>query len=507
MINISVFLDVRRHVGSIDRRIFGGFLEHIGRAIYGGVYDPGNALSDESGFRRDVLAALQPLGMPVVRYPGGNFVSNYDWRDGIGPVAQRPKRPDFAWKTVEPNTFGVDEFMVWRRALGAAPYMVVNLGTLGAKEAAELVEYCNLPCRTFWADQRISNGHPEPYGVKLWGLGNEMDGPWQAGHVPAEVYAQRAFQAAQLMKGFDPGIEVVLSGSTASLTPTYMEWDRKVLDQCWDMVEFISAHCYSNNESRDISRFLAEGVVIDALLDDYAALIRYVRALKKSRKRVYLAVDEWNVWYRENRQDHGWWQTGCPLFEEVYDLQDALVVAQYLSSFMRHADIVKIACLAQIVNVIAPIVTRPNGLLLQSTYHAFALYSQQAKGLSLTPVIEGPAYSAGDRGQVPVLDVAACYDNERSRAVFFLINRGLDHPATVKLNWRGPALKRVEFVMTLSGDDPLAFNTWDRPDVIRPVPGTACIIGEDVAHVQVPALGLAVAVVELAERQQETRPT
>lgn len=264
----TVKLDIDRRAGPIDRRLFGGFLEHLGRAVYGGVYDPGNPLSDDRGFRTDVAGALRALEMPCVRYPGGNFVSNYDWRDGVGPREERPSRPDFAWKTIEPNTFGVDEFAAWCRVVGTEPMMAVNLGTLGPREAADLVEYCNLPGGTHWSDARRANGGADPHGVKLWCLGNEMDGPWQAGHCPAPEYALKARQAARLMRGTDPSIELVLCGSSGRGMATYLEWDRVVLEHCWDEVEYISAHRYSGNREDDTAWFLAEGVEIDRILDD-----------------------------------------------------------------------------------------------------------------------------------------------------------------------------------------------------------------------------------------------
>jgi len=496
--NASVLLDTNRNVGPIDRRIFSGFLEHIGRAIYGGVFDPGNPSSDDPGFREDVLEALRPMRMPLVRYPGGNFVSNYDWRDAIGSREQRPSRPDFAWKTVEPNTFGVDEFMAWCRRLDTGAMMVVNLGTGDAKQAAQLVEYCNLPGGTYWADRRIANGSKKPYGTKLWCLGNEMDGPWQAGHVPPGVYAHRAKQAGQLMKGLDPTIELVVSGSSTPGMASYMEWDRIVLEHCWDHVDYIATHHYSRNYPDDTARFLAEGVEIDRIIEDYAALTRYVRARKKSDRQVHLAFDEWNVWYREQDQQSEWWQQAPHLLEEVYNLEDALVVAQYLSSFVRHADTVKVACLAQIVNVLAPILTRPDGLLVQSIYYPFVLYAKHAQGASLAPVVDSPTYHAGDRGEVPVVDVAACHDPERSRATLFLVNRDLQREMTVNVTLYGATVESVAEVTFLSGTDPKAANSWEDSNVVTLAPGEADVTADGRVRAQVPALGLAVVALKLS---------
>jgi len=493
-----VHLDTEHHVGAIDRRIFGGFLEHLGRAIYEGVYDPGNPLSDERGFRRDVIESLRSLDMPVIRYPGGNFVSTYNWQDGVGPREKRPARPDYAWKSIESNQFGTDEFMAWCATLQAQPMLAVNLGTEGTAKAAQLLEYTNLPGDTYWAAQRIANGRADPYAVKYWCLGNEMDGPWQAGHVPANIYAQRAEQAAVVMRGLDPTIETVVCGSSHHQMPTYMDWDRLVLDYCWDQVDYISAHQYSSNSRQDSAWFLAEGVMVDRIVDDYAALLAYVRAVKRSPKRVYLSFDEWNVWYRERSGD-GNWQQAPHLLEEHYNLEDALVCAQYLASFIRHADVVKMACIAQIVNAIAVVCTKSDGLLQQSIYHAFQLFSRHAHGRSLRPAVACPTYHAGDRGEVPTLDVAASYDPATETASVFLINRGLGEEADVTI---GIADRKIDSVpaVHLLGGDVHAGNTWHKPNAVVPEHGEARLPGDGTARVRVPAPGLAVVQLRLGRR-------
>ena len=492
----SVRLDIDYRVGEIDRRIFSGFLEHLGRAVYGGVYDPESPLSDGDGFRNDVLEALRQLGMPYIRYPGGNFVSNYDWRDGIGRQDERPARPDFAWKSIEPNTFGADEFVKWCRKLGTEPMMAVNLGTLGPREAAALVEYCNLNAGTYWADVRRKNGSATPHAVKLWCLGNEMDGPWQAGHVPAREYAMRAQQAARLMRGLDPSIELVLCGSSSRRMDTYLEWDRVALEYCWEDVDYLSAHRYSRNTEDDSSWFLAEGVEIDRILEDYAGLIAYVRGVKKSDKRVHVSFDEWNVWYKNMERDGGW--TVAPhLLEEVYNLEDALVCAQYLNSFIRHADLVKIACLAQIVNVIAPILTRPDEILIQSIYYPFELYSKHARGQALMPVVDGPTYTAGARGDVPALDVAASYDTNANTVSLFVVNRSSSEDLDVAVSFVDREAKRLIGTDVLTGDDPKAHNSWKEKELIRPVAGRASVDDEGKVCLVAPALGLVVVRLEL----------
>ncbi|HEY7089047.1 MAG TPA: alpha-L-arabinofuranosidase C-terminal domain-containing protein, partial [Tepidisphaeraceae bacterium] len=432
MFSATVYLDTHHHAGVIDPRIFGGFLEHLGRCVYEGVYDPGSPHADKNGFRLDVIESLKKLNMPVMRYPGGNFVSAYDWKDGVGPKEKRPRRPDFAWWSIESNQFGTDEFMQWCKMLGTEPMMAVNLGTSEPKDASALLEYCNLNHGTYWSDQRKANGHAEPYNVKYWCLGNEMDGPWQAGHCTAMEYARKAWRASKLMKGLDSKIQTIICGSSGRGMTTYMEWDRTVLEECWDTADYISAHRYSTNGQNNTPWFLAEGVEIDRVLQDYAGLISYVRGLKKNKNMVYLSFDEWNVWYRHRSHDGGW-KEAPHLLEEVYNLEDALVCAQYLSSFIRRADVVKMACIAQIVNVIAPIFTRKDGILVQSIYHPMELMSRNAKGLSLTPSVESPLYSAEgtDRTDVPSIDVSSSYNPESGDASFFIVNRKIDGDAKV----------------------------------------------------------------------------
>ncbi len=494
----NLHLDTHYRVGKIDPRIFGGFLEHLGRAVYEGIYDPGNPLSDEQGFRRDVLEVLQPLHMPLIRYPGGNFVSGYDWTDGVGPRGKRPVRPDFAWKSVETNQFGTDEFMAWCQQLDTSPLMAVNLGTGSTTGAASLLEYCNLPRGTYWADRRASHGHADPYGVKLWCLGNEMDGAWQAGHVPADIYAQRASQASSLMKGLDPSIETIACGSSTHHLPSYMRWDLTVLDYCWEYIDYLSAHCYSQNNRDDTDWYLAEGAEVDRVLDDYAALLNYVRAVKRSKKEVFLSFDEWNVWYRAMMLD-GKGQTAPHLLEEVYNLEDALVCAQYLNCFIRRAEMVKVACLAQIVNVIAPVLTRTDGLLIQSIYYPFQLFSRYAVGVSLTPIIQSPTYEAGERGPVAALDVSASYDETADLLTVFLVNRQQRQDMMVTTSLADRKIARVLGVDLMGGGDVKAANSWEQPDLVKPVAGRAWINDDGDVQVNVPAPGLAVLRLQLAK--------
>ena len=470
--NASIRLDTHHHVGTIDRRIFGGFAEHLGRCVYEGMYDPTNehGLIDEDGFRTDVLDALRPLGMPVMRYPGGNFVSCYDWRDGIGPREKRPVRRDFAWHSLESNQFGTDEFMKWAKKLGTEPMMAVNLGTGDAASAGALLEYCNLDTGSAWSDLRKQNGHAEPYGVKLWCLGNEMDGPWQAGHVPAHEYGWRARAAGAMMKGLDKTIETVACGSSARPMPTYLAYDREVLEIAWDSVDYVSAHRYSNNIQGDSPWYLAEGVEIDRVLEDYDGLLSYLRGVKKTDKKVYVSFDEWNVWYHSHgKNDDKDWKHAPHQLEDWYNLEDALVCAQYLNAFVRRADLVKIACIAQIVNVIAPVMTRPDGLVKQTIYYPFELFSKAVTSgsRSLAVAIDSPTYKAGPRGEVPAIDASAVFDPATGTLTVFAVNRDA-RAIDITIAVGDRSVSNIHSATQLAGDDLKAGNTFDAPTQVMP---------------------------------------
>ncbi|MCU0522915.1 MAG: alpha-N-arabinofuranosidase, partial [Anaerolineae bacterium] len=370
----TITLHSAYQIGVVDPRIFGGFLEHIGRAVYEGVYDPESAHADESGYRTDVLDALRRLRMTAMRYPGGNFASGYHWMDGIGPRDQRPTVRELAWQSLESNRFGTDEYVALCRKMDWTPMVTVNLGTGTPEEARNWVEYCNAPAGSKYANMRAANGSPEPYAVRLWCLGNEMDGPWQLGHVPAADYAIRAQQAAKMMKDLDKSLELVACGSCTTGLPSYMAWDRQVMEYIGDLADYISLHRYVGNRADDTADYLAVTASIDRQIEEMDAACRFVQAKQRSKKRAYLCFDEWNVWYKNHEMD-GEGKHAPHLVEEIYNLEDALVVAGFLNSFVRHADVVKIANLAQIVNVIAPLQTRGDELLIQPTFFPFEMFA------------------------------------------------------------------------------------------------------------------------------------
>ena len=449
-----IVFDSAYTIAQVDPRIFGGFLEHMGRAVYEGVYDPKSRHADGDGFRQDTLGALRKLQMTAMRYPGGNFASGYHWMDGIGPKNQRPTVRELAWQSIEPNQFGTDEFIKMASRMNWTPMLTVNLGTGTPEEARNWVEYCNSPVGSLYANLRAGNGSEDPHNVKLWCLGNEMDGPWQLGHVPADQYAIRAQQAAKLMKDTDPTIETVACGSCTISLPTYMDWDRTILEYIGPFADYISLHRYAGNPKGDTSDYLAVTNSIDQQIEEMDAVCRFVQAKARSKKRHYLCFDEWNVWYRARSEEHtnGRGKFAPPLIEEHYNLEDALVVAGFLNSFIRHADSVKIANIAQIVNVIAPILTRGDQMLLQSIYYPFAMFSCRRDGVAIQPAVSGPGYESPSYGRVNYIDTSAILGDGVLHT--FLVNRSTSEEAEVEIDPASGKIIAVESAEVLSGTQP-----------------------------------------------------
>ncbi len=465
MARTTLFLHAQHRVGAVSPRIFGGFLEHMGRSIYGGVYDPQSRHADADGMREDVIAALRELNLTVVRYPGGNFASGYHWRDGVGPAQQRPTVRELAWQSIEPNEFGTDEFIKLCRKLNWQPMLAVNLGTGTPEEARDWVEYCNAPLGTRESNSRAANGSEAPHAVPLWCLGNEMDGPWQLGHVPVDQYAVRAQQAAKMMKDCDRGIETVACGSSAPSMPTFLDWDRVVLERLGGLADYISLHRYVGNPDDNAPEYFALSNSIDEQVEAVDACARYVQQRLRRKRRPYLCFDEWNVWYRARGGSHtdGRGAFAPPLIEERYNLEDALVVAMFLMSFIRHADCVKIANLAQLVNVIGPLLTQGDKLLKQSIFHAFRMFSHRRDGIALRCAVAGPSYRSERHGEVSYLDCAAILAGAQLH--LFTINRGVDKPMELALDFAGVGPIRVQDAEILCA--PLkAENTLDAPDAV-----------------------------------------
>ncbi|MDR1768464.1 MAG: alpha-N-arabinofuranosidase [Propionibacteriaceae bacterium] len=448
-------------VAPVQRRTFGSFVEHLGRCVYTGVYEPGHPSADERGLRTDVLEAVKDLGVTTVRYPGGNFVSGYRWEDGVGPLEQRPRRLDLAWHSTETNQFGVDEFMAWAKRAGVEPMMAVNLGTRGIQEALDLLEYCNVPGGSHWSDLRRANGAEEPYRVKLWCLGNEMDGPWQLGHKTAREYGRLASQTAKAMRMIDPDLELVVCGSSGSGMPTFGDWENTVLREAYDDVDFVSAHAYYCEKDGDLASFLGSAVDMDYFIDSVTATCDHVRAAKKSDKRIMVSFDEWNVWYADRAEsklpEGDDWPVGPPLLEDRYNVADAVVVGGLLISLLRHSDRVHAACQAQLANVIAPIMTEPGGRLWrQTTFHPFALTARHAVGEVLAAPVRCRQTKTERFGEIPVVDAVATHDPQTGQLAVFMVNRSVDQSVEVAIELSGARAAGPADGVVLSNPD----HTW-----------------------------------------------
>ena len=456
-------------IGEVSPLIFGGFLEHMGRSIYEGVYDPTSPLADRDGLRTDVLAALAELELTIVRYPGGNFTSGYHWQDGVGPKEKRPTVRELAWQSIETNQFGTDEFIDLCKRLDWQPMLSANLGTGTPEEARNWVEYCNAPAGTKYSDMRVNNGNEGPFNVPFWCLGNEMDGPWQIGHVPAEQYAIRAQQAAKMMKDVDGNIATVACGTAIPALATYLEWDRTVLEHLGSLADYISLHRYVGNPHDDTADFLAVTNSIDQQIEAVDACCRYAAERHRSPKRAYLCFDEWNVWYKNRSPEDmdGRGKFAPALIEEVYNLEDALVVAGFLMSFIRHADVVKVANIAQLVNVIGPILTRKDALLKQSIFYAFRMISTRKGGISLRAKNDSPSYVSQNRGEAHYLDQAVTLEDEKLN--IFLTNRSTDEALEVTVH-TDMQLGEVISAEILSAEHAKACNDYETPEVVTAKP-------------------------------------
>lgn len=462
----QVFLDAQRTIAPISPLLFGGFAEHMGRTIYQGIYDPASAHADERGLRQDVLAALREQAYTVIRYPGGNFLSGYNWLDGVGPKDQRPRRRDLAWQSLETNQFGTNEFIEFCDAIDAAPMLAVNMGTGDIQSAANLVDYCNTPSGTVWSDLRIKHGYARPHDVRYWCVGNEMDGPWQIGHLDAVAYGNKALEAAKMMKWLDPTIKTVLCGSSSDGMPTYPDWDRTVLEIAWEHMDYHSMHYYINNKADDTASYLASAVRFERYVDTMEGTLRYVKAKRRSSHDVYLSWDEWQVWHSLGAPMGGHWTEAPHLAEDVYTLEDALVVAQWLNVFLRKSHVLKIACVAQIVNVISWLQTRGDALLKQPSFYVFKLVSNLARGEALDVLVKAPLLETKQHGEVPVLDVSASFDAETQKGAIFLVNRSQTETVSTDLIWQGEAPRQVTGAYQVAGTDVKAVNTYEHPDTI-----------------------------------------
>ncbi|QGQ97748.1 alpha-N-arabinofuranosidase [Paenibacillus psychroresistens] len=466
----NVILDKDFSIGTVDSRIYGSFIEHIGRTVYGGIYEPNDPSSDENGFRRDVIALIKELNVPIIRYPGGNFVSGYNWEDGVGPRESRKRRLELAWNTVETNEFGLNEFMKWSKLANTDVIMAVNLGTRGVNEARELVEYCNHPSGTYLSDLRVSHGFKEPYAIKTWCLGNEQDNHPQIGYKTATEYGRIAAEAAKVMKWVDPRIELVACGSTNGNMPTFPQWDATVLEHTYDHIEYLSLHSYYWKKDGDTASYLASSVEMDAYIRSVISTCDYMKAKKRSKKTINLSFDEWNV-TRQWGEDHFEpWSIAPPAGEHIYSLEDAIVGASMLISLLKHADRIKIGCQAQLVNFIAPIMARPGGEAWRQTiFYPYLHASLYGRGTVLNPVISSPLSDCKEFTDVPLLETVSIWNKEMEALTIFALNRDQVDSLQFKCDVRNFAgYKIIEHIVLENQDDQDASNTFENPNQVLP---------------------------------------
>lgn len=450
----------------VDDRLFSSFLEHLGRAIYTGIYEPDHQAADSQGFRQDVMELIKELQVSYIRYPGGNYVSGFDWKDGIGPVSERPRRLDLAWHTIESNRFGIDEFVDWSRKSGTKIMGAVNMGAGTPKEAAQLVEYCNHTSGTYWSDLRVRNGHPQPHDIKLWCIGNEMDGPWQICHLDANDYGKKALETAKIMKMVDEDLELVVCGSAMSTMPTFPEWDRVVLEHTYDSVDYLSLHMYYENFGND-QDFLASFVDMDRFIQSVSATADYVKTLKRSSKTMFFSFDEWNVWYQHKQKPHPW-QEAPEILEDQYSLLDALVFGGLGITLLNNADRVKIACLAQLVNVIAPIFTEKGGRVMkQTTFYPYRDLSLYGRGEVLQTIGKIPTKET-KYGNTPIFANAAVYRENEKEVTLFIMNTDLDNQLLLDVSFRSFGKVTPLQHICLQNQDKNAINTFEKPQTVVP---------------------------------------
>ena len=466
-------IDTDRVIGQVDPHVFGSFAEHLGRCIYGGIWDEGSPLSDADGYRKDVIEATKNLGITLLRWPGGNFASGYNWKDGIGPRDQRPPRRDDAWGDIESNRFGTDDFLRYCERVGVEPYICINAGLGSVEDARQWVEYTNEAGDTYWARQRRKNGRDKPYNVKIWGLGNEIDGPWQLGHKSAEDYSKFALEAAKAMRRADSSIKLIASGSSNFRGADWVTWNRTVLENLKSEIDYISLHTYIGNADNNFEKFLAASRDLDDRIEVVGGMIQAVNATTPRQRPIYIAFDEWNVWYRARGGSE--FDTAKTHLEEVYNYEDALAMGMFLNSFFRHANLVKMANLAQIVNVIAPMMTSKTGLFLQTIYFPIAEYAKQKGNQSLDVLVNSPEYKPDGGRSLKYLDISSTYDAGSHQVFLNVLNRSEKNDIPAQIISTSGTVSPAVGVWELNHADLKTTHTFGDDHKVRPSEKTASV--------------------------------
>ena len=469
--NAKMIVDRKIPLAEIDNRIYSSFIEHVGRAVYNGIYQPGHPTADQDGFRTDVLEAVKDLQIPMIRYPGGNFVSNYFWEDGVGPKENRKKRLDLAWRSLETNDVGLNEFAKWAKLANSDIMMAVNLGTRGIADACNLLEYCNHPGGTYYSDLRKSHGAAQPYKIKTWCLGNEMDGEWQLGKKTAVEYGRLAAETGKAMKLIDPDIELVSCGSSFAGMPTFPEWEATTLEHTYDYADYVSLHQYYGNTKNDTADFFALTQDMEYFIHTVTSVCDYMKAKKRSKKTMNLSFDEWNVWFHSVAEDadtqkNSPWQAAPHLLEDMYTFEDAVLVGLMLIMLLKHSDRVKIACLAQLVNVIAPIMTEDHGgVWKQTIYYPFLHMSKYGRGTALQSLTETTKHDTAEHCDVTDIESIAVYNEELEEVTIFAVNRNVKEDVHFEADMRSFEGYRAAEYLVLESDDMKIKNGWQNERV------------------------------------------
>jgi len=470
----KIYADRMYKRGNAEEGLFGSFLEHMGRVIYTGIYEKDNKNSDEDGFRKDVLEAVKEMGVKYVRYPGGNFVSNYCWEDGVGEPKNRPRKLDLAWRSVETNEFGTNEFMKWAKKAEVNPIMTVNLGTRGVADAINLLEYCNFPEGTYYSDLRRGHGFTDPYGIKIWSLGNEMDGEWQIGHKTAGEYGRLAAETGRAMKRFDPDIKLIVCGSSLSSMDTYPQWDFEVLQNTYDIADYLALHQYYGGQEKGTAEFLAQSLDMDKYIETIESVVQLVKAEKRSKKNVYLSMDEWGVWAvpgdTVNKElEEIPWQIAPAISEQIYTLEDSLLFAELMMCILRHSDSIKIACQSLLTNISACIMTEKNGgYWVQPNYYPFKYISKYGKGTILESRYMGDGYETESFENVPYADQLMVLNEGENELVVFLVNR-CEEELNVDIDLLGICADHIIESIVMTHEDKKATNLADHNNIVPQV--------------------------------------
>jgi alpha-N-arabinofuranosidase len=498
---VKVRLDPGFSTGEVSPRLFGSFIEHIGRCVYGGIYEPGHPTADEDGFRADVLELVRELGVTRVRYPGGNFVSGFRWEDSVGPREQRPRRRELAWHSTETNEVGLHEFYAWTQKAGLKLLYALNLGSRDTDAAVDLLDYANGAAGSALADQRIRNGAAEPFGIRTFYLGNEMDGPWQMGHLTATEYGQRASRTAAALRQYDPTVELVACGSSHMRMKTFGDWERAVLLEAYNDVDQISCHAYYEELDGDLDSFLASGEHMNRYIAAVAATADHVKTLKRSDKTITISFDEWNVWYLERElKGEGLyrsediagedWPIAPRVAEDVYSVADAVVVGSLLMTILKNASRVGSSSLSMLVNSMAPIRAEAGGpVWRQTSFHPYALTAKHAVGVVLDAQVACDTYDTAQHGTVPLVDVVATHDEANGSMTVLIVNRSQSEAAPVRIGFAGFAPVALAECWTLAENDHRLTNSADEPDRVVPRRnGSPAIVGPTTLTLEVPPI-------------------